>query len=272
MYQFLAAPITGWFLAQLIKFAAAALRGDVDFAWFWRSGGMPSAHSTTVVALVSTVGFLSGFSSAVFAVTATFAAIVIYDSVGVRQAVGNHSKLLEKLRIKSQIDHRIKQTLGHTLPEVLGGIVLGAVIGIAYAATANKVGGLTDFISTPLSGAEFRIAWVLVLLLLVGAASYNAFALRNRKTPTFKRLRKTVFYSVILPTMFAGLFIVLAQQQVSAFEWRMWVWSTLVLVIVLQISYSIRFYSKIPLLVKEENARLINKVKPKRNSKKRKRK
>jgi acid phosphatase family membrane protein YuiD len=56
------------------------------------SGGMPSSHSSTVVALAVVTGFQECFSSSLFALDAIFATIIMYDATGVRQAVGVQAK------------------------------------------------------------------------------------------------------------------------------------------------------------------------------------
>lgn len=50
-------------------------------------GGMPSSHATLVCALATTVAIVYGVNSAVFAIAAFLALVVMYDAAGVRQTV-----------------------------------------------------------------------------------------------------------------------------------------------------------------------------------------
>ena len=58
------------------------------------SGGMPSAHSATVVALAAIIGLTAGFDSAVFAVALLFAAVVMYDAMMVRYSSGEQGEAI----------------------------------------------------------------------------------------------------------------------------------------------------------------------------------
>lgn len=104
-----------------------------EFRWreFFKSGGMPSSHSANVTALAVTVGMLNGFGSALFGLAAGFAAIVMYDAMHVRRAVGEQGEVLRKL---TERDSKLKKpyfTRGHRPIEVLVGSLLGGLIGIA---------------------------------------------------------------------------------------------------------------------------------------------
>jgi len=58
---------------------------------------MPSAHSATVTALATTTAIGSGFGSVAFGISAVLAAIVMYDSAGVRQSVSEQAALLNRV-------------------------------------------------------------------------------------------------------------------------------------------------------------------------------
>lgn len=94
------------------------------------SGGMPSAHSATVVALTSVIGLKDGFDSGLFALSFLMAAIVMYDAVMVRYSSGRQGDLLNRLLIeqKSKLN-TVRVAHGHTPWEVIVGAVLGLVIG-----------------------------------------------------------------------------------------------------------------------------------------------
>lgn len=87
-----------WFAAQLIKtllywFSRGVLRLDRLVG----SGGMPSSHSALVVSLTIGMARVEGFMSPVFALTIAFAAVVMYDAMGVRRAAGEQAKTINWL-------------------------------------------------------------------------------------------------------------------------------------------------------------------------------
>ena len=117
-------------LCQLFKLVLYSAR-DRKFSLKYLStaGGIPSAHSAFVTSLSVAVGMRSGFGSDVFAVSAVFAAIVIYDAYRLRGAVQNHAKLLNKLTRKyfPEEGGPLNEMIGHTIAEITVGIVLGIV-------------------------------------------------------------------------------------------------------------------------------------------------
>lgn len=104
------------------------------------AGGMPSAHSATVCGLVVSCWRLFGLSSFQFAFALVFAAIVIYDAMGVRFEAGQQAKVINQIvkinnndEIKSNDIYgfrELKERLGHTPYEVLGGIVYGSLFAL----------------------------------------------------------------------------------------------------------------------------------------------
>ena len=100
------------------------------------SGGMPSSHSALVISLASAIGFSAGIDSHAFFITIIFALIVVYDSAGVRHAVGLQAKSINQIVTfwnDNNPEKPIKSTpevLGHTPIEIVAGGILG--IGIAY--------------------------------------------------------------------------------------------------------------------------------------------
>lgn len=130
----LMAAVLAWFLAQLTKVIVTLVKTkEFDFAKFFASGGMPSSHSSTVTALATGVGIVEGVTSSVFAVTAIFAIIVMYDASGVRLAVSKQAKILNDFFHGRQTDYKkLNELVGHTPYEVVGGAILGIVVGVMY--------------------------------------------------------------------------------------------------------------------------------------------
>lgn len=132
--------VIAWAAAQLIKLLLNYCREhrlDLDRAL--GSGGMPSSHSAFVCACASATGRLCGWSSALFAITAVIAIVVMYDAANIRHAAGEHAKILNYLMDQwAQEGHmpfgmRLKELLGHTPIQVLAGAALGIAIGLLGA-------------------------------------------------------------------------------------------------------------------------------------------
>ena len=83
---YLLAVALAWVGAQGLKYVFAVLKTKKigSFRQLYVSGNMPSAHSASVVALATVVGLIEGTGSAIFGLSALFAAVVMYDAVMVR--------------------------------------------------------------------------------------------------------------------------------------------------------------------------------------------
>lgn len=155
-----------WLTAQVLKtLLTFLLTKEVVWERMVGAGGMPSAHSALVCSLTVALERKLGFSSPEFALSLAFAAIVMYDAMGVRRAAGEQAKVLNKIvemtsdnikemfapkkkrDIKNLFIRRknmehdpeelrkmeegkalLKELLGHTPTEVLAGAVLGVAI------------------------------------------------------------------------------------------------------------------------------------------------
>ena len=130
------AALTGWFLAQLIKMISCFLRsGKLDFSYLMSTGGMPSAHTSMVCSLATSIGLHEGFNTPLFAIVVCFASVVMFDAQSVRKAAGEQAKLLNQIVDELLHEHhlseqKLKELLGHTRLEVLGGLLSG--IGAAH--------------------------------------------------------------------------------------------------------------------------------------------
>ncbi len=109
----------------------------IDFHRFLDTGSMPSSHTASVVSLASAIYITEGGSSPLFALSAVFAVVVMYDAAGIRRAAGRQASVLNKIaeNIRNKdglviIEKNLKELLGHTPLEVLGGLLLGIVIAI----------------------------------------------------------------------------------------------------------------------------------------------
>lgn len=132
--------VCAWAVAQLFKVVIALIRDKhLYFRYFFASGGMPSAHSATVCALATAVGWIQGFSSVAFGITAILALIVMYDSAGVRQAVSQQSFILDRIveelslkRPRGEMERDLRVLIGHTPFQVFAGAALGIVVALLW--------------------------------------------------------------------------------------------------------------------------------------------
>jgi len=133
-----------WLIAQLIKSIISAVRnpsrnpGEVIMTIFWRTGGMPSSHSSMVTALATSIGFSEGIGSSVFILSLCYATVVIRDALGVRRAAGLQAQALNRLgtQVAAQSDITftpVREVNGHTSAEVSVGILLGFFIAVAFS-------------------------------------------------------------------------------------------------------------------------------------------
>jgi acid phosphatase family membrane protein YuiD len=136
--RILVAAFFGWLSAQVLKtiiyvlvnkeFNAERLTGD---------GGMPSSHSATVMALVTSTFYSFGAGSFEFAISGVLALIVMHDAMGVRRETGIQAKVInnmmdwfQKLDSDIPVEEKLKEFVGHTPLQVLFGAILGVVVGI----------------------------------------------------------------------------------------------------------------------------------------------
>lgn len=130
------AGVFAWAVAQVLKVFTNAIKiRQMDITRIIGSGGMPSSHSSFVMAVAVKTGIVAGFGSPVFAIAITFGLVVMYDAAGVRRAAGNQAKVLNQMI--NDLSHRkgiqqenLKELIGHTPFEVIAGAIIGIIIGI----------------------------------------------------------------------------------------------------------------------------------------------
>ena len=141
--EILTASLLSWFVAQVLKTCINfVLLGKFQLERMWGDGGMPSAHSATVCAMVIATARSEGVGSAIFAVACVMAIITMHDAMGVRHETGEQAKVLNRM-LQEWIEisaknspflqnMHLKEMVGHTPLQVLAGVVVGVVIGFAY--------------------------------------------------------------------------------------------------------------------------------------------
>ena len=127
--------VGGFAVAQVAKLIAAFIKskgkmtGKEALELLLRSGGMPSGHSASFLAVTTYLGLSCGFDSAIFALALCMSLIIIYDAVNVRYAVGEHGKILIEHAKRTGGEKPSRVVEGHTVPQVIVGGLLGILIG-----------------------------------------------------------------------------------------------------------------------------------------------
>ncbi len=81
---------------------------------------MPSAHSTFVIALATSIGMKYGPWSDEFLMCLVFSIIIIYDAMNVRYQAGLHAKVLNEINTNDS-NAPLNESIGHTPFEALVG-------------------------------------------------------------------------------------------------------------------------------------------------------
>lgn len=125
--------VAGWLLAQLGKMLIAlaqgkGLKGIAESVT--KSGGMPSGHTSSFMALSMYFGMKNGFTSDIFVLAICMTAIIVYDAVNVRKAVGEQAKVLVDIVTEHKCrGKKLKVVEGHTVLQVIIGGLLGILVG-----------------------------------------------------------------------------------------------------------------------------------------------
>lgn len=173
-------PFITWVTAQAIKFFLALIRGDVDLRYLYASGGMPSVHSAVVTSLATWALIAGGLSNPLFGITAVFAAIVMYDSFGVRRSSGEQARTINNLiadlartgGIKNAEDYReLREILGHKPLEVVVGSILGFVIACFFG--YQRIGHYFDIFNYQLDSTQSKsILFAMIAIVIIAVVLY----------------------------------------------------------------------------------------------------
>jgi acid phosphatase family membrane protein YuiD len=123
-------------LIHIFKPHAPSFR-EVVVTFMWRTGGMPSSHSSLAVSIAAATALVEGPNTTVFILSLFFALIVIRDAMGVRRSAGQQAKALNILgkELSTRLGipfHVVKEVHGHSPSEVLVGGLLGFFIALAF--------------------------------------------------------------------------------------------------------------------------------------------
>lgn len=235
--EYLYVPLIVFAIAQCIKFLLAMFRGEYRPSLLFASGGMPSVHSATVTSLATVALIDGGVSSPLFGVAGVFAAIVIYDSLGVRRAAGEQAKVLNVLisdlsssgavKVPGKYGH-LREVLGHRPLEVLIGMILGLFL--TGVVMASQVFEQAPWLLTVPSSLAQTIELALVGFLLV--ASVLVVVLSRRKKATklshYRPFFQQIAISNVVIAVALALLVLLQKQAVPTYS--TWLLVSLVLV------------------------------------------
>ena len=130
--------IVAWLLAQIIKiFTGYFNESHFNMTQFFcGTGGMPSSHSATVMALFVSCAIRYGFASFEMAISALLATIVMSDAMGVRYETGKQATVINELVKEifsgkaTDINKNLKTLIGHTPFQVMVGGILGTIVAL----------------------------------------------------------------------------------------------------------------------------------------------
>lgn len=137
-YRYLIVPIVTWFCIQTFKVIwDLVTTHKFNFKRIMGAGGMPSSHSAIVVSITTMIGKDFGVDSAIFAISAIFSAVVMYDATGVRRAAGKQAKILNKIvetpgLTGIEMQEKLVELLGHTPIQVIVGAMIGIIVGLIF--------------------------------------------------------------------------------------------------------------------------------------------
>lgn len=135
-------------VAAFLKFLFILITQQrLDWERFFGTGGMPSTHTTPVIACATSIGIVAGFDSPVFAIAGVVAVVVAYDAAGLRRHAGEQARAMNSL-IKDLTEGglfkgmhptdffkrwnlaELETLLGHNPIEVWAGVLLGIAVAI----------------------------------------------------------------------------------------------------------------------------------------------
>jgi acid phosphatase family membrane protein YuiD len=139
-----------WTIAQITKLIYERVtQKTFDLSRVTGAGGMPSVHTTAVVALTAAIAKKDGLSSTGFAISMVLAFVVLYDAMNVRFEAGEHAKALNALfkwfenkpdapdvdvKDTTPDTHEVnfEEKLGHTAREILVGMLIAIITVLVF--------------------------------------------------------------------------------------------------------------------------------------------
>lgn len=126
-------PFWALIFAIVMKGIIHALKGKFSVARMFGSWGMPSAHSTFVIALATAMWLKHWPASDYFLICLVFSIIIIYDAMNVRYQAGLHAKAINEMTPND--GKELNETLGHTPIEAVAGWIVGFLSAVVLLGT-----------------------------------------------------------------------------------------------------------------------------------------
>jgi acid phosphatase family membrane protein YuiD len=129
--------LSAWLISAILKVLITLVTDRrLVLERFLGTGGMPSTHTSPVLALTTILGILYGLDHPYFTIGLLLSFIVMYDATNLRQESGKHAMainiLFEELAsggIHKEKWKKMQELLGHTYLEV----AVGAAVGVLTA-------------------------------------------------------------------------------------------------------------------------------------------
>lgn len=214
MTAYLYVPFIAWIVAQGIKMLIEIFKGEADLRYLYASGGMPSAHSAVVTSLAGYTFYHQGIGSPLFGVTAVFAAIVMYDSFGVRRSAGEQARTLNKLisemahngNLRKPDDYnQLREILGHQPLEVIVGALLGGLVATLFS--LDQLSPITDWLTQSPNNWQITLIYILGALLVLVPIVVRV--LLKKKVKSNKKL-SYIFKFILFGSIIAGILVLFA--------------------------------------------------------------
>lgn len=137
-YKYIIMPLIAVAICQTLKFLIEAIvyKKVSIIRLLDGAGGIPSSHTTVTSCLTTLIGLNMGFNNPVFALSAIFSLVVMYDAMGIRYETEKQAKIINKITKQIKLDNltgelkELKEEVGHKPIEVLCGLILGVIVGI----------------------------------------------------------------------------------------------------------------------------------------------
>lgn len=133
----------GWITAQAFKMILFAIqKKPLDL---FCSGGMPSTHTSSAIAMVTHIAIAEHFTGGTFALALVFGIVTAFDACNVRLQCGRVTEkvntILDKVYAPDDPEkpEKLKVIKGHTLPEVIVGAAIGVAVGVVYTLVEMKI-------------------------------------------------------------------------------------------------------------------------------------
>ena len=120
--------IITWLFTEVIKIILEAKKTKkINWKTLFKYGGMPSAHSSFVTSLATTIFLAEGFTTT-FIIAVAIAILIIRDLLVIRTSIDRNAHNIEKTTSKIKTIPTIKaKTIMHTKIEMLIGSLIGII-------------------------------------------------------------------------------------------------------------------------------------------------